>query len=91
MSSIDLTNPQVLKNYLKSLMREGKGEFSVKNNVVVFKDIYGSEYIAPQDILKEMEIVDKTTNEVKVETPELEPLIDDDGSVRRRKKKRILV
>ena len=53
MSSNDLTNPQVLKNHLLSQMKEGKGKFYYKQNVVVFRDKTGSEFIAPKEIAEE--------------------------------------
>ena len=50
MSSIDLKDPQVLANHLRAQVKEGKGEFEVRDNVVVFINKDGGETIAPADI-----------------------------------------
>lgn len=55
MSSIDLTNAQVLRNYLISRMKEGKGKFVYREKVLVFKDKTGTEMIAPEEVLEHLE------------------------------------
>lgn len=87
MSSIDLTNPQVLRNYTLSQMREGKGEFSWKERVLVFKGLDGSEYVVPEDVLKEVDVVSKETGETLVDVSE--PVTE--GEEPKRKKKKIIV
>jgi hypothetical protein len=54
MSSIDLTNEQVRRNFLRSQMKEGKGEFVVREKVVVFQGNDGSEYVAPESLVSEL-------------------------------------
>jgi hypothetical protein len=49
MSSIDLSNPGVLRNFLLSQAREGNGEFTEKENVVVFKDKIGLETVVSDE------------------------------------------
>lgn len=49
MSSIDLTNPQVLRNFLLSRMEEGKGTFSYREKVLVFNDEFGGQIVAPPE------------------------------------------
>ena len=49
MSSIDLTNPKVLRSFLLNQMKEGKGEFYEKEKVVAFKDLNGNEFIVPDE------------------------------------------
>lgn len=50
MSTPDYSNPQVLKNFLLSQMKEGKGEFLEKKDVLVFRDEVGNEYVAPDEV-----------------------------------------
>jgi hypothetical protein len=52
MSSIDLTNPKVLKTYLTTQAQEGKGKFYIKTQVVCFKNEEGFEFIVPDDLAK---------------------------------------
>ena len=80
----DLSNPQVLKNWLKSQMKEGNGKFVHKKDVLIFRMEDGSEFIAPPEILKEIEVVSKETGEKVMETPE-EPEIA--GTPKKKKKK----
>lgn len=87
MSSIDLTNPQVLRNFTLTQMREGKGEFSWKEKVLVFKGFDGSEYVVPEDVLKEVEVVSAETGEKLVET--VEPEVGPEEP--KKKKRKILV
>ena len=88
MSSIDLTNPQVLRNFTIAQMREGKGEFTWKEKVLVFKGFDGSEYVVPEDVLREVEVVSATTGEQLIEEV-AEPEVA--GEEPKRKKKKILV
>lgn len=53
MGSIDLTNQQVLQNYIKTLIRDGKGEFAEKK-LMIFKAHDGSEYVVPDALAKEL-------------------------------------
>jgi hypothetical protein len=82
MSSIDLGNPQVLKNWLLCQMREGKGEFVYKEKVLVFRTADGSEYVAPPEISKDIEVIKKETGEKLMDSPEPE------GSASQPKKKK---
>lgn len=84
MSSIDLSNPQVLKNWLIGQMKEGRGEFCYKEKVLVFRMKDGSEYIAPEEVLKEVEVVKKGTEEKLIETPEEPTPV---GAVKKKKKR----
>lgn len=54
MSSINLSNPKVLKNYLLCQAQEGKGKFSVKEKVVIFVNNEGLETIVPDDVAAEI-------------------------------------
>jgi hypothetical protein len=54
--SIDLNNEQVRRNFLRTQMKEGKGSFAIREKVVVFKGLDGSEYVAPQDLVDELKI-----------------------------------
>lgn len=56
MSGINLQDPQVLKNYIKSQILEGKGEYVVKENVLVFKGNDGNQFIVPDDLKSEMDV-----------------------------------
>lgn len=92
MSDIDLSNPKVLKNYLLGMMREGRGNFSFREKVLVFRDVNGNEYLAPEELLKETDVVKKETEEVLIEAPAPEPVVDKDtGKVTPKKKKKLLV
>lgn len=70
MSSIDLSNPQVLKNWLIAQMKEGKGEFLYKEKVLVFRSPDGSEYVAPKEVLAEVQVVDKTSGDILIDEKE---------------------
>ena len=50
MSGIDLSNPQVLANFVKAKIKEGNGEFIKKEKVDIFVSEDGSEYIVPEDV-----------------------------------------
>lgn len=54
MSSVDFSNPQVLRNYLLSRMEEGNGVFEEVHNVVVFKDSNGDSFIAPPEMVEKL-------------------------------------
>jgi len=81
MSSIDFSNPQVLKNFLLCQMREEKGEFSFREKVLVFRDHNGNEFLAPKEILDEVEVFDKENGEKLIETPEDEKVEDSTGEI----------
>lgn len=71
MSSIDMQNPKVLKNFLTNQAKEGKGTFFVKEKVICFRNKEGLEFIVPDEVPQE--IVDKylgKKEEVKEETEE---------------------
>jgi len=90
MSSIDLSNPGVLKNFLISQMKENKGEFVYREKVLLFKDNMGNEFIAPEEILKDLEVLDIDTNEIIMEVKA--PIVDENGNVKEKKnKKKLLV
>lgn len=90
MSSIDLSNSKVLKNFLLGQMREGNGEFTLKEKVLVFRDKAGNEYVCPDEMLKEVEVVNKETEEVVLDTPDATE-VTDSGEVKKKKKKKLLV
>jgi len=50
MSGIDLSNPKVLQNHLLAQAKEGKGTFSLKKDVVIFKGELGAEIIVPGEL-----------------------------------------
>jgi hypothetical protein len=50
MSGIDLSNAQVLKNYVTSQILEGKGQIYIKEKVKVFRTDSGMEYVMPEDL-----------------------------------------
>ena len=88
MSSIDLSNQKVLRNYLKTQMNEEKGELVYREKVLIFRDNAGNEMVAPDDFVKDLEILDIDTNEILIETPEPETKLDEDGKVKKPKKKK---
>lgn len=53
MSSVDLKNPKVMRNYLMSQASEGNGTFELKQNVVIFKNKEGQEMIVPDEMQEE--------------------------------------
>lgn len=67
MSSIDLNNPGVLRNFLLGQMKEGNGEFYEREKVVVFKDVAGNEYVV-SDEFKEF-LPKKKAKKVTEESP----------------------
>lgn len=81
MSSIDFSNPQVLKNFLLCQMREGKGNFIFKQKVLIFRDNSGNEYVAPEEVLKEVEVFDKESGEKLIETPEDDKVEETSGEL----------
>ncbi len=94
MSSIDLSNPKVLGNFIKGLMREGHGEFLHLENVVVFKDANNNQYVVPQEILNEVDVVkvDSTGEEkVIIPAPDTEPEVIGSGEVVKKKKGKLKV
>jgi len=76
MSKIDLNNPKVLGNYLRTLVKEGKGKFKTKEKVLVMELDRGGEIVVPDDIREEFEEakkeVAKETPKVPKETPKKE-------------------
>ena len=81
MSSPDMTNPQVQRNLLLSRMREGKGKFVVRKEVLVFKDENGIETIPPvsvsKDIMKQEGIVlEYEKTEVVPTAPQIESPVE---------------
>ena len=54
MSSIDLSNSQVLRNFLLCQAREGKGKLFEKEKVLCFKNEAGLEYIIPDEYAEEI-------------------------------------
>lgn len=94
MSSIDLSNPNVLKNFINGLIREGKGTFVHQENVIIFKDINNNQYVVPQEILNEVDVVkidSQGEEKVILSSPELAPEITGVGEVVKRKKGKIKV
>lgn len=84
---IDLTNSKVLKNHLLSEAKEGRGKFTYKKEVIVFKNNQGLETVLPDDVaedvkklgvfIAESEPVEKPKKKVveaKVEEPTTEPV-----------------
>ena len=65
MSSIDLSNPKVLKNYIKSQVNEERGDFEYRDDVLIFVDNDGNQFVAPEDIKDEIKIKAK----IKRSTP----------------------
>lgn len=55
MSDIDLRDPQVLRNWLTSQMQEGRGTFQRRDQVLVFKNDAGSEFVVPDGVAKDLE------------------------------------
>jgi hypothetical protein len=90
MSFIDLSNPNVLKNFVNCQIRENKGKFIHKKDVVVFEDVNGNQYVVPEEILNEMDVVkeDPTTGEeqVVIAAPDPEPEVTGTGEVVKKKK-----
>lgn len=82
MSSIDLSNPKVLQAFLLAQMKEGKGTFEVKQNVVVFRDAVGNEFVAPPDLArKQHPELFEVKEEIKVEETKVEPLPEETEKV----------
>ena len=50
MSSIDLGNPKVLKNFIRTRMSEANGEVIEKEKVAIFKDEVFGEFLIPEDM-----------------------------------------
>ena len=59
MSGIDLTNPQVLANFIKSQIKERKGKYFKKDNAVIFRDEMGNEFLVPDDVKVPKEEINK--------------------------------
>lgn len=70
MSSIDFGNPQVLANFVKSQIKEGKGEFIEKKDVTVFVSENGMQHVVTDDIKVEKEKKVEVAEEVKEEPAE---------------------
>lgn len=90
MSSIDLTNSQVLKNYILGQMRESKGEFHIKEKVLVFREKNGAEFVVPEELEKEFQVVKEATGEILIDGPS-SPIVLETGEVQIKKKKKLLV
>ena len=88
MSSIDLSNPKVLRNYLLTQMQEGKGKLLYREKVLIFKDNAGNEVVAPAEFVQDLEVLDIDTNEILIESPEPEKSVDEDGKIKKPKKKK---
>jgi len=66
MSSINLGDTQVLKNFVKNQIKELKGKIVEKEKVLVFVDTAGNEFVVPDDIREEVEIkIEKKKQEAK--------------------------
>ena len=91
MSSIDLSNPKVLRNYLLCQMREGRGTFYVKEKVLAFRDVNGNEIIVPDEYAKDFDVVKESTDEVIIAGAEPQPVVTETGEVIKKKKKKISV
>jgi hypothetical protein len=56
MSKIDLGNPSVLANFIRTRIREANGKVVEKEKVAVFiDDVYG-EYIVPNEMVEEVKV-----------------------------------
>ena len=54
MSTIDLSNPKVLRNYSLAQAREGKGKLYIRPEALCFKsDQNGMEFVIPEDCKEE--------------------------------------
>lgn len=53
MSSIDMSNAKVVQNHLNAQAREGRGKFSIRKDVVIFKSEDGLEMICPDEMQAE--------------------------------------
>lgn len=73
MSSIDLSNPKVLKNFIKSQANEERGEFEYRDDVLVFTDNDGNQFVAPEDLKDEIKIKAKRKKAEKLEPKDSEP------------------
>lgn len=68
MSSINLSNPQVLSNWIKSQIAEGNGIFLTKKDVTIFKsNASGQEFIVPEGAIPSK--AEEVKQEVVQETP----------------------
>jgi len=54
MSEINLKNPKVLQSFIRSQILEGKGEYEIHEEAVVFKALDGSTFIVPGDLGEEV-------------------------------------
>ena len=75
MSGINLNNPQVLSNFIRAKIKEGKGELYEKKEVYAFKDESGFEYWVPEDLKKEVKnrLEGKDNKKVEVKKEEEKP------------------
>jgi len=55
MSNIDLSNPKVLKNFIRSQISENQGKIIKKESVYVFVDSVGSQFVVPDDLKADMD------------------------------------
>jgi len=68
MSTIDLKNPKVLKSFLLSQAKEGKGKVFIKEKVLCFKTENGMEFILPDEETKNfIHLIEKRIVEEKAE------------------------
>jgi hypothetical protein len=91
MSSIDLSNPKVLRNYLLAQIQEGRGNFHIRERVLVFRDVNGNEVVVPEEYAKDFDVVKKDTEEVIIKGVEPQPEVTVTGEVITKKKKKISV
>jgi hypothetical protein len=66
MSSNNLNDPQVLANHIKSKILEADGKFFNKENVLVYVDNAGNQYVVPEEI-KELALVNVEKKKVEKE------------------------
>ena len=71
MSTVNLNDPQVLQNFIRAQVMEGKGEYELHEEVVIFKSDDGSTFMVPGDLSVEVmaKIKAKAKKVKKVEEP----------------------
>ena len=72
MSEIDYSDDRVMKNWLKSQMQEGKGDFSERKEVLIFTAESGVEFLVPTEWEEELGL---GTEQEQSEEEELKTLI----------------
>ena len=75
MGKIDLGNPSVLANFIKTRMREANGKVVEKEKVAVFVDEVYGEFVLPAEMVEDVKIkVEKKKEEKAKKAPVKKPV-----------------